>query len=81
MLLTPEQRPQNNVQEPLKNAGAAKERANKTTFPKLPVVCHNHPSDKLQVQTDRSLATKGSITSPKGKKHPSRLLPWDDFPQ
>ena len=33
------------------------------------------------MQTDRSQTTKGSITSPKGKKHPSRLLPWDDFPQ
>ena len=57
------------------------ERANRTTFPQLLVLCHHHLSENLQVHNDQSLTLKGSITSPKGKKHPSRLLPWDDFPQ
>ena len=61
--------------------GAAEERAGKTTFPQLLELCHNQLSKKLQVQTNRSLTTKGSITNPKGKKHPSHLRPWDDFPQ
>ena len=58
----------------------AQELSGRTTFPKLLKLCHKHLSKELRVETDRSLTTKGSITSPKGKKYPSRLRPWDDFP-
>ena len=56
-------------------------RSGNTTFPIFLELCHGHLSKNLEVQTDRSLTTKGSITSPKGKKHPCRLRPWDNFPQ
>lgn len=36
--------------------------ANKTTFPELLVLYHNHLSENLPVQDHRSLTTKGSIT-------------------
>ena len=69
-------------------AGAAEQRvedaeelSKKSTFRKFLELCHNLLSRDLRVQTDRSLTTKGSITSPRGKKCPSRLRPWDDFPQ
>ena len=37
-------------------------------------------SKPLHVQTDQSLSTQGSITSPKNKLCPTLLKPWIDFP-
>ena len=34
----------------------------------------------MSVQTDKSLSTQGSTTSPKGKCCPTTILPWEDFP-
>ena len=59
---------------------AAQEFSGRTTFPKPLKLCHEELSKELRVETDQSLTTKGSITSPKGKKYPCRLRPWDDFP-
>lgn len=41
--------------------------------------CHRL-SQVMSVQTDKSLSTQGSTTSPKGKCCPTTLRPWEDFP-
>jgi hypothetical protein len=58
-----------------------RERSENTALPKFLELCHTLFSEPLRVQTNRSLTTKGSITSPRGKKHPTYLRPWHDFPQ
>jgi hypothetical protein len=58
-----------------------RERSENTALPTFLELCHKLFSAPLQVQTNRSLTTKGSITSPRGKKHPTNLRPWHDFPQ
>ena len=45
-------------------AEAAEERLETTTFPKFLELGHEFLSDPLQVQTDYSLTTKGSIITP-----------------
>ena len=69
-------------------AGAAEQRAEaaerltqRTTFPEFLEICHRHFTVPLRIETDRSLTTKGSITDPKQRKHPTYLRPWLDFPQ
>jgi hypothetical protein len=58
-----------------------RERSGNTALPKFLKLCHTLLSTTLRVQTDRSLTTKGSITNPRGKKHPTHLRPWHEFPQ
>jgi hypothetical protein len=62
-------------------AEAAEERSGHTALPTFLELCHILFSEPLRVQTNRSLTTKGSITSPRGKKHPTYMRPWHDFPQ
>jgi len=50
-----------------------------TTFEELLESCY-HLSRSMSVQTDKSLNTQGSTTSPKGKCCPITLRPWEDFP-
>ncbi|KAK5219830.1 hypothetical protein LTR47_011366 [Exophiala xenobiotica] len=45
------------------------------------ILCHKHFTEPLRVELDRSLTTKGSITSTRGKYHPTSLRPWLDFPR
>lgn len=42
--------------------------------------CHLDLFLKLQVQDDPELSTKGTYTEVKGKRCPSLLAPWHDFP-
>ncbi|KAH8799457.1 hypothetical protein F5884DRAFT_128577 [Xylogone sp. PMI_703] len=51
-----------------------------TTFEEYLRACHTLLSKPLRVQTDKSLSTQGSITSPKNKPCPTQLKPWTDFP-
>jgi len=51
-----------------------------TMFEEYLRACHTLLSKPLQVQTDKSLSTQGSITSPKNKPCPTLLKPWADFP-
>jgi hypothetical protein len=64
-----------------KRLAEEKEQSENTTFPKFLELCHNHLSLPLKVQTDLSLTTGGSTTRPNGRKHPTYLRPWEDFPQ
>jgi hypothetical protein len=52
----------------------------RTTFEEYIRTCHTLLSKPLRVQTDKSLSTQGSITSPKNKPCPTLLKPWLDFP-
>lgn len=60
---------------------AERRRNRLTTFEEFIRCAHNHLSKPLEVQTDKSLSTKGSITSPKNRMCPIRLRPWTEFPQ
>jgi hypothetical protein len=51
-----------------------------TTFKEYIRACHTHLSKPLCIQTDKSLSTQGSITSPKNQPCPTLLKPWTDFP-
>ena len=51
-----------------------------TTFEAYLRACHTFLSKPLRIQTDKSLSTQGSITSPKNKTCPTLLKPWTDFP-
>ncbi|KMU88403.1 hypothetical protein CIHG_06201 [Coccidioides immitis H538.4] len=51
----------------------------KTTFQEYLDLCHIHFSKSLLVQLDGSLSTRGTVTSPKGKCYPKRLVPWEGF--
>ena len=47
----------------------------RTTFEEYIQTCHTLLSKPLRVQTDKSLSTQGSITSPKNKPCPTLLKP------
>jgi hypothetical protein len=51
-----------------------------TTFRDFLKLCHFVLFRPLQAQADKTLTTKGSITNPRGRKCPTFLRPWDDFP-
>ena len=57
----------------------AEELTRRTTFDELLEACHEL-SQHMFVQTNRSLSTQGSTTSPKGKCCPTALRPWLEFP-
>ena len=52
-----------------------------TTFEEYIRACHTLLSKPLRIQTDKSLSTQGSITSPKNKPCPTLLKPWREFPE
>lgn len=54
-----------------------RQRNRKTTFAEYLQACHRFVTRPLTIQTDRSLTTKGSITSPNGRICPTFLQPWD----
>ncbi|KAH8650353.1 hypothetical protein BGZ60DRAFT_421798 [Tricladium varicosporioides] len=56
------------------------EKTRPTTFEEYLRACHTFLSKPLHIQTDKSLSTQGSITSPKNKLCPTLLKPWTDFP-
>ncbi|RHZ55165.1 uncharacterized protein CDV56_105724 [Aspergillus thermomutatus] len=58
-------------------AEQAEERNRNTTFAEYLRACHRCLTKPLTVQTNRSLTTKGSITSPVGRVCPTFLRPWD----
>ena len=60
-------------------AEQAEEQTRRTTLEELLKSCHDL-SRSMSVQTDKSLSTQGSTTSPKGKCCPTILQPWLEFP-
>jgi hypothetical protein len=69
-----------NRQEAESRAQIEEEKTRPTTFEEYIRACHTLLSKNLRIQTDKSLSTQGSITSPKNKPCPILLKPWTDFP-
>ena len=61
-------------------AKQAEEKTRRTTFEELLESCHKLLGS-VSVQTDKSMSTQGSTTSPEGKCCPKMMLPWTDFPR
>ena len=61
-------------------AEEAEEQARRTTLEELLESCHYYLSEPISVQKNKSLSTQGSTTSPKGKRCPTMLQPWTEFP-
>jgi hypothetical protein len=51
----------------------------KTTFEEYLDLCHTHFSKSLSIQSDRSRSTQGTVTAPKNRCYPRKLLPWEGF--
>ena len=64
-----------------RNRQEAESKTRPTTFEAYIRACHTFLSKPLRIQTDKSLSTQGSITSPKNKWCPTLLKPWTDFPR
>jgi hypothetical protein len=71
---------QRNRQEAEFRAQIEEKKTRPTTFEEYIRACHTLLSKRLRIQTDKSLSTQGSITSPKNKPCPTLLKPWTDFP-
>jgi len=69
-----------NRQEAESRAQIEGKKTRPTTFEEYIRACHTLLSKPLRIQTDKSLSTQGSITSPKNKPCPTLLRPWTDFP-
>ena len=61
-------------------AKQAEEKTRRTTFEELLESCHKLLGS-VSVQTDKSMSTQGSTTSPEGKYCPKLMLPWTEFPR
>jgi pyruvate-formate lyase len=70
---------QRNRQEAESRAQIEGKKTRPTTFEEYIRACHTLLSKPLRNQTDKSLSTQGSITSPKNKPCPTLLKPWTDF--
>ena len=57
----------------------AKEETRPTTLLEYLSLCHEHWSESISVETNKSLSTQGDPSNAKGKLRPDRLEPWDDF--
>jgi hypothetical protein len=71
---------QRNRQEAESRAQIEGKKTRATTFKEYIRAYHTLLSKPLRIQTDKSLSTQGSITSPKNKPCPTLLKPWTDFP-
>jgi hypothetical protein len=71
---------QRNRQEAESRAQIEGKKTRPTTFEEYIRACHTLLSKPLRIQTNKSLSTQGSITSPKNKPCPTLLKPWTDFP-
>lgn len=70
---------QEKLRQAEQRAEQAEEKARRTTLEEFLEACQ-HLSQSISVQTDKSLSTQGSTTSPKGKCCPTILQPWLAFP-
>lgn len=71
-------------QEKEEAAMSLREERKRTTpcnFEELLENCHEQLFQSFEVQTDKTLTTKGGTTSPQGKLRPDYLQKWTDFPE
>ncbi|KAK4151614.1 hypothetical protein C8A00DRAFT_45233 [Chaetomidium leptoderma] len=57
----------------------AEEETRDTTLSEYIEACHDLVFTRFTVETNKKITSKGSITSPAGKRYPPRLEPWEDF--
>ena len=57
----------------------AEEETRNTTLSDYLSLCHEHLSESISVQKDKSLSTQGDPSNAKGKLRPDRLEPWKEF--
>lgn len=43
--------------------------------------CHRSLSKSIQIETNATLTTQGTVTDPVNRLYPKRILPWLDFPR
>ncbi|OHE90288.1 hypothetical protein CORC01_14417 [Colletotrichum orchidophilum] len=60
-------------------AEAAEHQTQPTSLDEYIAACHSLVFAKFNVETDRRLTSKGSITNPRNKLCPTNLRPWPDF--
>ncbi|RFU26337.1 hypothetical protein B7463_g10008, partial [Scytalidium lignicola] len=70
----------NLAEDEQRKRAAVGEMTRSTTFEEYLRACHTCISLPLRIQTDKSLTTQGSVTSPKDRVCPTLLKPWTDFP-
>lgn len=51
----------------------------KTTLTEYLHLCHQHLSESISVQADKSRSTQGDPSNAQGKLRPDHIRPWDDF--
>ena len=56
-----------------------REETRQTTLPEYLSLCHEHLSESITVQTDKSLSTQGDPSNAKGKVRPDRIQLWEEF--
>ena len=69
------------LREAEQRAGQVEQLLQRTTFHEYLEHCHNILSKPITIQYNKSLATQGTITSPRHKVCPMNLRPWEDFPE
>lgn len=67
--------------EEQQRAEEAEEQTRRTTLDEYIAACHELVFSELKVEKDKTLTSKGSITSPRNKLCPTSLKPWPDFLQ
>ncbi|KAI9738026.1 MAG: hypothetical protein M1818_005454 [Claussenomyces sp. TS43310] len=72
-------RQEQRANEEQRNRREAEKRTRPTTLDEYLRGCHEHLSKPLRIQTDKSLSTQGSITSPRNRPCPTTLKPWHGF--
>ncbi|OAQ57369.1 protein kinase-like domain [Pochonia chlamydosporia 170] len=60
-------------------AETAEQQTRATTLDEYIAACHSLVFSRFEVETDKSLTSKGSITNPRNKLCPTSLKPWPDF--
>ena len=55
------------------------EQVRQTTLTEFLANCHEHLSESIKAQTDKSQTTQGDPSNATGKKRPDYMQPWKDF--
>ena len=73
------QQEQRRAEEAERRAEEAEQQRQRTTLPEYIEACHNLLFEHFEVETNKSLTSKGSVNKPEKKWCPTRLSPWSDF--
>ncbi|KAL5903044.1 hypothetical protein ACKVV7_011445 [Pyricularia oryzae] len=68
-------------QQERQRADASEQQTQPTTFNEYIAALHDLVFSRFEIEQDRKLTSKGSITNPRNKWCPTRIQPWSDFIQ